>query len=249
MDSVQGDLSFPMRAILMDWLVEVAVEYSLQSQTLFLCIAYTDRFLSVIPVDRSRLQLVGVTCLLIAAKYWEIDPPSIDDFVYISDNTYCRQQIIDMERAVLTCLRFQLTVPTAWEFGRRLAVLCCLQPVESCLMDFLMEAFAQDAAFLQHRPSVIAAACAYLAISTVRKGGAQQQDVMAQVKASSGYDYAQLKEAVHSLWFLHVRLVTDPNHAIAAGSTGLKAVKDKYTKTRAMAVSKIKPRPSIAEIR
>ena len=37
--------------------------------------------------DRSKLQLVGVTCMLIAAKFEEIRPPAVDEFVYISDNT------------------------------------------------------------------------------------------------------------------------------------------------------------------
>ena len=36
---------------------------------------------------RSKLQLVGVTCMLIAAKFEEIHPPAVDEFVYISDNT------------------------------------------------------------------------------------------------------------------------------------------------------------------
>ena len=40
------------------------------------------------PVNRSKLQLVGVTCMLVAAKYEEIHPPAVDEFVYISDNTY-----------------------------------------------------------------------------------------------------------------------------------------------------------------
>ena len=111
MDSVQGDISFPMRSILLDWLVEVAAEYHLHSQTIFLCVSYVDRFLSHTPIDRRRLQLVGITCMLIASKYWELYPPTIDDFVYISDHTYAKEQVLGMERAVLTCLKFQLTTP------------------------------------------------------------------------------------------------------------------------------------------
>ena len=58
-----------MRGILIDWLVEVAEEYRLEAETLYLAVNYIDRFLSHVPVNRSKLQLVGVTCMLVASKY------------------------------------------------------------------------------------------------------------------------------------------------------------------------------------
>ena len=84
----QRDINATMRGILIDWLVEVAEEYRLEAETLYLAVNYIDRFLSQVPVNRSKLQLVGVTCMLVAAKYEEIHPPAVDEFVYISDNTY-----------------------------------------------------------------------------------------------------------------------------------------------------------------
>lgn len=56
-----------MRGILVDWLVEVAVEYKLLSETLHLSVSYIDRFLSVNPMGKSRLQLLGVSSMLIAS--------------------------------------------------------------------------------------------------------------------------------------------------------------------------------------
>uniref|UniRef100_A0A7S4KIZ1 Cyclin-like domain-containing protein n=1 Tax=Guillardia theta TaxID=55529 RepID=A0A7S4KIZ1_GUITH len=75
MEQVQHDINPTMRGILIDWLVEVAEEYKLSSENLFLSTNYVDRFLSVMPVLRSKLQLVGVTCMLIASKYEEILAP------------------------------------------------------------------------------------------------------------------------------------------------------------------------------
>ena len=247
MDVIQGDLSFPMRSILLDWLVEVAAEYHLQAQTIFLCVAYVDRFLAHTAIDRRRLQLVGITCMLVAAKYWEIYPPTIDDFVYISDHTYDKEQVLDMERAVLTTLRFQLTTPTAWEFGRRLGRDCAQGEVEQALMDFLLEAFVQEPAFLHHRPSVVAASAAYLAMSTMRKK--TQGEVARLVQQHSAYEYRELKTCVQQLHCMHERLFLDPAGAVAAGTTGLKAVKDKYSSAKLHHVSRIKPRDSVAEIR
>ena len=66
-ENIQSDLTPSMRGFLMDWLVEVAEEYKLVSETLYLSISYIDRFLSSNTVSRHRLQLLGVSSLLIAS--------------------------------------------------------------------------------------------------------------------------------------------------------------------------------------
>jgi cyclin-A len=91
--TVQNDINQNMRGILVDWLVEVAELYNLSSQTLYLSANYIDRFLSVVPVLRGKLQLVGVSCMLIASKYEEIYPPKVDDFAYITDNSYTEEEV------------------------------------------------------------------------------------------------------------------------------------------------------------
>jgi cyclin A len=118
METVQGDITYAMRAILVDWLVEVGEEYKLQPQTLYLAIHYVDRLLSIVAVNRAKLQLVGITCMLVAAKYEEIYPPTVNDFVYISDGTYKKQEVMKMESVLLTTLGFALTAPTSWEMSK-----------------------------------------------------------------------------------------------------------------------------------
>lgn len=66
-EKIQKDITPNMRGILVDWLVEVAEEYKLLSDTLFLSIFYLDRFLSVNSLNRQRLQLLGVSSMLIAS--------------------------------------------------------------------------------------------------------------------------------------------------------------------------------------
>jgi len=63
----QPDITFPMRSILVDWLIEVSEEYKLNTETIFLAVNYIDRFLSYMSVQRARLQLVGTACMFIAA--------------------------------------------------------------------------------------------------------------------------------------------------------------------------------------
>merc|ERR1719515_413792 len=110
-----------MRAILIDWLIEVNMKYKLKPETLFLSISILDRFLAKKPVSRKKLQLVGIVATLIAAKYEEIFPPEISDLVYICDKAYTKDEILQMEVVVLMVLGFQLRVPTAVPFLDRFA--------------------------------------------------------------------------------------------------------------------------------
>lgn len=66
-----------MRTILVDWLIEVHHRFELMPETLYLAINLIDRFLSVKTVPRRELQLLGISAMLIAAKYEEIWAPEV----------------------------------------------------------------------------------------------------------------------------------------------------------------------------
>merc|ERR1711981_1479977 len=86
---------------------------------MYLTVNLIDRFLSLYSVQRTKLQLVGCTAMLIASKYEEIYAPEVRDFVYISDKAYTRDQILMMESIMLNTLQFNLTVPSALRFSQR----------------------------------------------------------------------------------------------------------------------------------
>lgn len=89
----QTHINERMRSILVDWLVEVHLKFKLVPETLYLTINLIDRYLERQEVSRPRLQLVGVTSLLIASKYEEIYPPELRDLVYICDRAYTRSEV------------------------------------------------------------------------------------------------------------------------------------------------------------
>lgn len=111
----QPDITNSMRAILVDWLVEVGEEYKLQNETLHLAVNYIDRFLSSMSVLRGKLQLVGTAAMLLASKFEEIYP-QVAEFVYITDDTYTKKQVLRMEHLVLKVLTFDLAAPTVNQF-------------------------------------------------------------------------------------------------------------------------------------
>ena len=63
-------------------------------------------------VSRPKLQLIGVTALLIASKYEEIYPPKLHDLVYICDSAYSEDEILKMEETVLRAVEYKSTIPS-----------------------------------------------------------------------------------------------------------------------------------------
>lgn len=165
----QRDINHGMRTILVDWLVEVAEEYKLNSHTLYIAVGYIDRFLSEMSVNRGKLQLVGVTSMLLASKYEEIYPPAVDEFVYITDNTYTRDQILKMENLVLKVLQFDMGAVTAYSFAERFLKAAEADDRTRHLTQYLMELTLQDGErYLKYRPSVVAASAVCVTLDTLQ---------------------------------------------------------------------------------
>ncbi|NXP73475.1 CCNA1 protein, partial [Ramphastos sulfuratus] len=166
----QPDITPGMRAVLVDWLVDVGEEYKLQTETLYLAVNFLDRFLSCMSVLRGKLQLVGTAAILLAAKCEEIYPPEVKEFVYITDDTYTKRQLLKMEHLLLKVLGFDLTVPTTNQF-----LLQYFQRHEVCIRTenfarYLAELSLLEAdPFLKYLPSQTAAAAYCLANYTVNR--------------------------------------------------------------------------------
>ncbi|KAF7399049.1 G1/S-specific cyclin-E1-like [Vespula maculifrons] len=103
-----------MRAILLDWLIEVCEVYKLHRETYYLAMDYIDRYLSTHQnVPKSQLQLIGITCLFIAAKVEEIYPPKIAEFAYVTDGACTEEEILGKELIILKGLGWNLSPMTA----------------------------------------------------------------------------------------------------------------------------------------
>jgi len=154
----QRDINSKMRAILIDWLVEVQMKYRLSQDTLFLTVNIIDRYLSVRQVMRKKLQLLGVVAMMIASKYEEIDPPKVNEFAYITDHTYPRQEIVNMESNILMVLEYQIAVPTPRHMLDRLQRLNGCDSVHRSLVEYALELALLDVRFVRYQPSSLVGA-------------------------------------------------------------------------------------------
>ncbi|KAJ8570527.1 hypothetical protein K7X08_037499 [Anisodus acutangulus] len=180
MDS-QPEINERMRAILIDWLIEVHQKFELNQETLYLTINILDRYLAVTATSRRELQLVGISAMLIASKYEEIWAPEVNDFVCISDRAYTHQQVLSMEKRILGQLEWYLTVPTPYVFLVRfikaavsdaqkndVTVLnsCNVTSMEN-MVYFLAELGLMNYAMNIYCPSMIGASAVYVARHTL----------------------------------------------------------------------------------
>ncbi|XP_076876366.1 cyclin-A1 isoform X2 [Brachyhypopomus gauderio] len=223
----QPDITNSMRIILVDWLVEVAEEYKLCSETIYLAVNYLDRFLSCMSVLRGKLQLVGTTAILLAAKYEEIYPPEVDEFVYITDDTYTKKQLLRMEHLVLRVLSFDMNAPTCLQFLLQYISEENLCTKTANLALYLSELSLLDVdPFLQYLPSKMAAAAYCLANYTLNRRLWPDS-----LDAFTGYTLAEIAPCLVALYKLH----------LGAESRSQKAIYEKYRSTKYCSVSLIKP--------
>ena len=152
-----------MRSILVDWLVEVHLKFKMVPETLYLTINLIDRYLELKQVRRSKLQLVGVSALLLASKYEEIYPPELRDLVYITDRAYNKQEILEMESDIVNTLQYNLTVPTVHSFLCRFLKAAHADRTLVQLACYVAERSLQEYSMVKYLPSQIAATAVYVA--------------------------------------------------------------------------------------
>ncbi|XP_063336929.1 G2/mitotic-specific cyclin-B1 [Pelmatolapia mariae] len=159
-----------MRAILIDWLVQVNLKFRLLQETMYMTVGIIDRFLQDNPVPKKQLQLVGVTAMFLASKYEEMYPPEISDFAYVTDKAYTTAQIRDMEMTILRVLKFQLGRPLPLQFLRRASKIYEVTAEQHTLAKYLLELTMVDYEMVHLPPSMVASAALALTLKILDAG-------------------------------------------------------------------------------
>jgi cyclin B len=213
-----------MRSILVDWLVEVHYRFELLQETLYLTVNIMDRYLQAEQTERGKLQLVGVTAMLIASKYEEMYPPEVGDFVYISDNAYRRDQILAMEQKMLRVLDFALGSPLPLHFLRRNSRAGRADGTMHTMAKYLMELTIGSAKMLRYVPSEIAAAATYIS----REVAGEAHLWNPTVEHYAHYTHAEIGPVIDDMKDLLANSVTSK----------FQAVRTKFSRSKYMRISK-----------
>ena len=157
----QPQINEKMRAILIDWIIDIHFKFNLKLQTLYITIMIIDTFLSKKEIRRSEFQLLGLTALLIACKTEEVQCPQMKDLIDLTDGACNKEQLIKMESDVLVLLNFNICVPTPVDFFGILAKGFKFSSLQTNLGKYFMEYSLYDYNMIKYSSSVIAAACCY----------------------------------------------------------------------------------------
>jgi hypothetical protein len=162
--SFQPEINDKMRAILIDWLIDVHSKFNFKEETLYITIYIIDCYLSLKKIERCNLQLLGVTALFIACKHNEIVFRRLKEYAYITDNAYTEEEIIKMENIILKTLNFNILFPSSLSFYE---ILCNNQKIindseKFNFGQFLMQSFFMDSNSLKYSYSTIACATTYI---------------------------------------------------------------------------------------
>ncbi|OIV96374.1 hypothetical protein TanjilG_09801 [Lupinus angustifolius] len=212
-DKVQHDVTPHMRGILVDW------------------------FLSQNRVSKPKLQLLGVSSMLIAAKYEEITPPHVEDFVLITDNTYDKAEVVKMEADILKSLSFEMGNPTVKTFLRRFVGIGCEDNKAKklqfeCLCNYLAELSLLEYCCLKFLPSLVAASATFLARYIMWP---KLHPWTSTLCKSTGYDVAELKECVLILHDLY----------LARRGGSFSAIREKYKQHKLKKVALLPSPPQV----
>ena len=170
----QKEINLQMRSILVDWIIDVHYKFGFTDETLFMTILIIDRYISYKQISRIKFQLFGITSMLLACKHEGINVPKVEDFIYITDNAYTKNEVFHMENDILNALNFELLYPSPIKFYEILSLKFNFDKFHHLLGKYLMESFLIDLNWINYKPSVISCACIYIVMKYGKKENYQE---------------------------------------------------------------------------
>jgi F-box protein 1 (cyclin F) len=163
----QADLNENMRYILFDWLCEVAEMKLLSSVVLHSAMECVDRYLSCRSLPRSKLQLLGVTCMVLSARFLGRDIITIREAAWLTDATYAYEDVVRMMGEVLGATGGNLQVITIADYLRILTSVAHANDQVHMHACYLGELAMLHAHFTDFPPGLVALSCMLLSLVTL----------------------------------------------------------------------------------
>ena len=213
----QNDINAQMRAILLDWLIEVHYHLKFKRKTLFQTIFLIDLFSSQNVIQKIDYQLLGVACLFISVKANEVNYPTIDEFINLTDNAYKKKELLKMEICVLKALNFDILYPTPEEFYNILSKNFNFNRIQYHLGEYFLDSSLIDYNMLKYKYSTIAIACIYIVMKFYNLDG--YKNIYSSKIISDDSSHKLIKDCAKDLCYLVKNI----------SKSDLNATKEKYS--------------------
>lgn len=167
----QKELNVHIRAMIVDFNLQLSKMMNLKDKTFYLSIQIMDRFFSVESINQYYFKLLGITCLYVSAKLEELFYPPISDFIYVANcaEIYNEDQVKKLEKLVLDRINFNVLPLYSFCFFEILAMNFNLNKYYKSMGQFLLEICLYEYSFLAFKSSTLAEAVILFILKIMKK--------------------------------------------------------------------------------
>eukprot|EP00795_Rhopilema_esculentum_P009288 gene9288-16985_t len=232
-----------MRCILVNWMHEVCDVKSIDSEALHMAVDCLDRYLLRRTVTRKQLQLIGISCVVLASKAFSNCSSSlltIRESAWLTDSTYEYNEVVRMLAEIIGALSGQLVRMNTNHYGEIMSTLAKLDEYNKYFLNYVLDSSLQFCDFGRFKPSLIAAAATML--TNIVNGSADiWPDYMMEF---TGY---QVKDLANCVGLLLSRCLLDKS-VVVDGEHQISGARDRYSSPKFMEVAK-RPIPDLTAVR
>merc|ERR1711894_510678 len=111
--------------------------------------------------DAETIQLVAITCILLATKLHEEDHADISKLIHLTEDSYTKKDVLHMEKDILRFFNSQLDMSTPYSYR---VLYGNDQPKRVALIEYLLELVMKEIFYTEFRPLQSVESCIWAAI-------------------------------------------------------------------------------------